>query len=163
MWKPVDPTCDVTMHKWLFPTTAMCVKTVSSNETFGYINCQGKRSVDILLTFTLYKCKVMTLLNNLSGTGARSWSNPLRGEWYSFNSIFIHDNFVCHACIDLPKVTWNARVRTINFGTRTTHVQICLFRKYIYITCYPLCGILADVCLKYNVLYVNSFLVDDNI
>ena len=27
-------------------------------------------SVDILLTFTLCKCNVMTLLNNLSGTGA---------------------------------------------------------------------------------------------
>ena len=28
-------------------------------------------SVDILLTFTLCQCNVMTLLNNLSGTGAR--------------------------------------------------------------------------------------------
>ena len=30
--------------KWWFPTAAMCVKTVSSNETFGYIGCQGKMS-----------------------------------------------------------------------------------------------------------------------
>ena len=57
----------------------------SSNETFGYIGCQGKMSitmspvlvgrnfssVDILLTFMLCQCNVMTSLNNLSGTGAR--------------------------------------------------------------------------------------------
>ena len=30
--------------KWFFPTAAMCVKTVSSNETFGYIGCQEKMS-----------------------------------------------------------------------------------------------------------------------
>ena len=30
--------------KWLFPTTAMCVKTVLSNEPFGYIGYQEKVS-----------------------------------------------------------------------------------------------------------------------
>ena len=33
-------------------------------------------SVDILLTFTLCQCNVITLLNNLSGTGA--WTNHFR-------------------------------------------------------------------------------------
>ena len=61
----------------------MCVKTVSSNETFGYIGCQGKMSAQchqlqwdaisavltFWLTFTLCQYNVMTLLNNLSGTG----------------------------------------------------------------------------------------------
>ena len=36
--RPVTSQCT----KWLFPTTALCVKTVSSNETFGYISSQGK-------------------------------------------------------------------------------------------------------------------------
>ena len=81
LW-PVTSQCT----KWLFPTGAICVKTFSSNETFGYIGCQRKMSaqchrrlvgrifssVDIVLTFTLYKCNVMTLLNNLSGAGAGS-------------------------------------------------------------------------------------------
>ena len=73
--RSVTPQCT----KWLFPTAAMCVKTVSSNETFGYIGCQEKMlalvgrnfsRVDILLTFTLCQCNVMTLLDNLSGSGA---------------------------------------------------------------------------------------------
>ena len=38
--RPVTSQCT----KWLFPTAAMCVKTVSSNETFDYIGCQGKMS-----------------------------------------------------------------------------------------------------------------------
>ena len=36
--RPVTSQCTM----WLFPTAEMCVKTVSSNETFGYIRCQGK-------------------------------------------------------------------------------------------------------------------------
>ena len=39
LW-PVTSQCT----KWLFPTTAICVKTVSSNETLGYIGCQWKMS-----------------------------------------------------------------------------------------------------------------------
>ena len=39
--RPVTSQCT----KWLFPTATMCVKTVLSNETFGYIGCQGKMSV----------------------------------------------------------------------------------------------------------------------
>ena len=38
--RPVTSQCT----NWLFPTTAMIVKTVSSNEIFGYIGCQGKMS-----------------------------------------------------------------------------------------------------------------------
>ena len=38
--RPVTSQCT----KWLFPTAAICVKIVSSNETFGYIGCQGKMS-----------------------------------------------------------------------------------------------------------------------
>ena len=36
--RPVTSQC----MKWLFLTPAMCAKTVSSNETFWYIGCQGK-------------------------------------------------------------------------------------------------------------------------
>ena len=52
--------------KWLFPTTAMCVKTVSSNETFGCIGCQGEMlsqchqrywdAISALLTFCWHSC-----------------------------------------------------------------------------------------------------------
>ena len=38
--RPVTSQCMI----WLFPTAAMCVKTVSFNEEFGYIGCQGKMS-----------------------------------------------------------------------------------------------------------------------
>ena len=83
--RPVTSQCT----KWWFPTAAMCVKTVSSNETFGYIGCQGQMSavspalvgrnfssVYILLSFMLCQCNVMTLLNNLNGTAMQtsSWS-----------------------------------------------------------------------------------------
>ena len=83
--RPVMSQCT----KWLFPTAVMCVKTVSSNETFGYIGCQGKMSAQCyrvsgtqfpqcwhFVDIHLCQCNVMTLLNNLSGTG--SWL-PLLG------------------------------------------------------------------------------------
>ena len=46
-------------------------------------------SVDILLTFKLCQCNVMTSLNNLSGTGAWSATNHYLNQcWNSVNSNF---------------------------------------------------------------------------
>ena len=95
--RPVTSQCT----KSLFCTAATCVKTVSSNKTFGYIGAKGKcqhnapplvernlSSVDILLTFTLCQCNVITLLNNLgTGTGVRS-----EGQRYNSNSLRISGN-----------------------------------------------------------------------
>ena len=53
-------------------------------------------SVDILLTFTLCQCSVMTLLNNLSGTGA--WPNVNVDESRPWHRLL--KNTVCRAFID---------------------------------------------------------------
>ena len=78
--QPVTPQCT----KWLFPTAAMCLvqwnvwihrlprKNVSTMSPA--LVGRNFSSVDILLTFMLCQCNVMTLLNNVSGTGARWWT-----------------------------------------------------------------------------------------
>ena len=77
--RPVTSQCT----KWLFPTAAMCENSLvqwnvwihrlpRENVSTMSPALVGRNfsSVDILLTFTLCQCNVMTLLNNLSGTGA---------------------------------------------------------------------------------------------
>ena len=78
------PTCDVTMHKMVVPYSSNVYENslVQWNVWIHRLSREnvstmspalvGRNfsSVDILLTFTLCQCNVMTLLNNLSGTGA---------------------------------------------------------------------------------------------
>ena len=94
------PTCDVTMHKMVVPYSSnVCENSlVQWNVWIHWLPREnvitmppvlvGRNfsSVDILLTFTLCQCNVMTLLNNLSGTGARSISS----EWSSLMTNWGH-------------------------------------------------------------------------
>ena len=77
------PTCDVTMHKMVVPYGSnVCENSLVQwnvwihrlpRENISTMSpaLVGRNfsSVDILLTFTLRQCNVMTILNNLSGTG----------------------------------------------------------------------------------------------
>ena len=78
------PTCDVTMHKMVVPYNSnVCENSLVQWNVWVHrlprenvitmslvLVGHNFSSVDILLTFTLCQCNVMTLLNNLSGTGA---------------------------------------------------------------------------------------------
>ena len=75
-------------------------------------------SVDFLLTFTLYQCNVMTLLNNLSGTGA--WLEKLNAilliVFIEFDEIGSLSQFT--KCADvLPHYPVKSRSRGIRVQT----------------------------------------------
>ena len=92
------PTCDVTMHKMVVPYSSnVCENSLvqwnvwihrlpRENVSTMSPALVGRNfsSVDILLTFTLCQCNVMTLLNNLSGTGV--WTNDDQGLWREMTS-----------------------------------------------------------------------------
>ena len=123
------PTCDVTMHKMVVPYSSnVCENSlIQWNVWLHWLPREnvitmspvlvGRNfsSVDILLTFTLCKCNVMTLLNNLSGTGPwsreiarashfmrRGWgrlwylSSKLRGNMATRTGIALDSNFDLH-------------------------------------------------------------------
>ena len=89
------PTCDVTMYKMVVPYSSnVCENSLiqwnvwihrlpRENVSTMSPALVGRNfsSVDILLTFTLSQCNVMTLLNNLSGTGA--WLHEM--EYFDVN------------------------------------------------------------------------------
>ena len=136
-FRPVTSQCT----KWWFPTTAMCVKTVSSNGTFGYIGCQrtvspvlmGRNfsSVDILLTFTLCQCNVITLLNNLSGTGARS---PF---------CTCHDSLWCQNIL-----TSQAVVACAKLVTRLDHYVASKIQQHLYNNCIMIFSTIWEITQK---------------
>ena len=75
-------------------------------------------SVDILLTFTLCKCNVMTLLNNLSGTGPRRGSPRGRKACFVPNSTSTSTSFdldLVRKAKKNPKIIWkytNSKTKT---------------------------------------------------
>ena len=92
------PTCDGTMHKMVVPYSSnVCENSLVQWNVWMHrlprenvstmspaLVGRNFSSVDILLTFTLCQCNVMTLLNNLRGTGA--W---LRLSIFLINKILI--------------------------------------------------------------------------
>ena len=101
-----NPTSDVTMHKtvvsyscnecenslvqwnvWIHRVPREIVSTMSSPVLVG----RNFSSVDILLIFPLCQCNVMTLLNNLSGTGAMHffWKIPCKPKCGSEQMLWI--------------------------------------------------------------------------
>ena len=112
------PTCDVTMHKMVVPYNSnVCENSlVQWNAWIHRLPRENVitmspvlvgpnfSSVDILLTFTLCQCNVMTLLNNLSGTEA----------WPSGDQYFVNES----SC---QLITW---IRSgINFKHGKGHIN----------------------------------------
>ena len=73
-------------------------------------------SVDILLTFTLCKCNVMTLLNNLSGTGP--WPIPLKINVMTFSKS--HDIKVMTLVFrPTEQISWHSASNVLTFNLMT--------------------------------------------
>ena len=85
------PTCDITMHKILVPYSSnVCENSLQSNVWIYRLPMEnvstmslllvGRNfsSADILLTFILCQCNVMTLLNNCSGMETTLKASPCR-------------------------------------------------------------------------------------
>ena len=141
------PTCDVTMHKMVVPYSSnVCENSLvqwnvwihrlpRENVSTMSPALVGRNfsSVDILLTFTLCRCNVMTLLNNLSGTGA--WCSVNTPDlscnpWHDDNCdmIIVLCSYIQNApLIDKCKYVYRKYICVISFRIKNVKMYIFIF------------------------------------